>query len=99
MNIHADESKPYWSRTVLDGVAEFTTTHAIAKPGAHVLKFWALDPGVVLEKLVVDAGGLQPSYLGSSRKPAFVAMRVLLIGGTGSMSSRIAELAVERATT
>ncbi|MFZ3322915.1 MAG: glycosyl hydrolase 115 family protein [Usitatibacter sp.] len=69
VNIHADESKPYWSRTVLDGVAEFTTSHAIAKPGAHVLRFWALDPGVVLEKLVVDAGGLLPSYLGPPESP------------------------------
>jgi hypothetical protein len=29
-----------------------------------VLKFWRVDPGVVLEKLVIDAGGLKPSYLG-----------------------------------
>jgi hypothetical protein len=24
---------------------------------------WAMDPGVVLERIVVDLGGLQPSYL------------------------------------
>jgi hypothetical protein len=29
-----------------------------------VLKFWVLEPGVVLHKLVIDAGGLKPSYLG-----------------------------------
>ena len=33
-------------------------------PGAHVLKFWLVDPGVVLQKLVIDAGGERPSYLG-----------------------------------
>jgi Glycosyl hydrolase family 115/Gylcosyl hydrolase family 115 C-terminal domain len=69
VNIHADESKAYWSKTVLDGVAEFTTNHTLASAGAHTLKFWALDPGVVLEKIVVDAGGLQPSYLGPPESP------------------------------
>ncbi len=69
VNVHADESREHWSRTVLDGVAEFTTTHAVAAPGKHVLRYWALDPGLVLEKVVVDAGGLRPSYLGPPESP------------------------------
>ena len=64
VNIHADESNAAWSRTVLDGVAEFTTDHTLERPGAHTLKYWALDSGLVLQRLVVDAGGLLPSYLG-----------------------------------
>jgi hypothetical protein len=28
------------------------------------LNFWLVDPGVVLQKIVVDAGGQKPSYLG-----------------------------------
>jgi len=69
VDVHADESREHWSRTVLDGVTELTTTHKLAKPGAHTLKYWALDPGLVLEKLVVDAGGLRPSYLGPPESP------------------------------
>jgi hypothetical protein len=69
VNVHADESREHWSRTVLDGVTELTTTHAIAKPGPHVLKYWALDSGLVLEKIVVDAGGMKPSYLGPPESP------------------------------
>jgi hypothetical protein len=69
VTLHADESKEHWSRTVLDGVAQFTTEHEIAKPGPHVLKYWALDPGVVLQKIVVDAGGLKASYLGPPESP------------------------------
>ena len=69
VNIHADESREYWGRSVSDGAVTFATSHAIARPGAHTLKFWSLDPGLVLHKLVVDAGGLQPSYLGPPESP------------------------------
>lgn len=53
-----------WERNTSDNVNRTTTTHRIGRPGRHVLKFWAVDPTVVLQKLVVDTGGLRPSYLG-----------------------------------
>ncbi len=48
-----------------------TTQHTISEPGIHTLRFRVLDPGIVLQKIVIDTGGLKPSYLGpmeSSRK-------------------------------
>ena len=69
VNVHADESEQHWERIVSDGAAVFTTEHRLARPGRHVLKFWALDPGLVLHKLVIDAGGLKPSYLGPPQSP------------------------------
>jgi glycosyl hydrolase family 115 (putative glucuronidase)/glycosyl hydrolase family 115 len=69
VNLHADESRAYWSRSVLDGAVTFTTDHVLARPGAHTLKYWPLDSGIVLQKLVVDAGGLKPSYLGPPESP------------------------------
>ncbi len=69
VNVHADESEQFWEKIVSDGAAVFTTEHQLAKPGKHVLKFWALDPGLVVQKLVIDAGGLKPSYLGPQQSP------------------------------
>jgi hypothetical protein len=53
-----------WEETVKDGVRRVTTELSNPEPGYHILKFWMVDPGVVLQRLVVDAGGVRPSYLG-----------------------------------
>jgi hypothetical protein len=53
-----------WERNTSDNVNRTSTTHTIATAGAHVLRFWMVDPTVVLQKLVVDTGGLADSYLG-----------------------------------
>jgi hypothetical protein len=64
VNTTADSSNATWEKSVADNIKVFTTRHTLARPGAHVLKFWLVDPGVVLQKLVIDAGGDRPSYLG-----------------------------------
>ena len=64
MNIHEGYSERTWEKWVSDNVIVSTTQHSVEQPGTHVLKFWMVDPGVVLQKLVVDTGGLKPSYLG-----------------------------------
>ncbi|MCB2409717.1 glycosyl hydrolase 115 family protein [Hymenobacter lucidus] len=68
INLHtglvADNGNRPWEKAVAENILVKTSKHTLAKPGAHVLKFWRVDPGVVLEKLVVDLGGVQPSYLG-----------------------------------
>jgi hypothetical protein len=61
-----------WEASVKDSVRMVTSTHRLSAPGYHTLKVWMVDPGVVLQKLVVDTGGLKPSYLGppeSFRRP------------------------------
>jgi len=53
-----------WETTVKDAVRYVKASFTLAEPGYHTLKVWMVDPGLVLEKLVVDLGGLKPSYLG-----------------------------------
>ena len=53
-----------WEKSVEDNARYGHSTHVLEKPGYHTLKFWMVDTGIVLQKLVVDLGGVKPSYLG-----------------------------------
>jgi len=53
-----------WAEAVSDGVRHVEAQLQVAGPGYHTLKFAMVDPGIVLEKLVVSSGALKPSYLG-----------------------------------
>ncbi|MFL6335552.1 MAG: glycosyl hydrolase 115 family protein [Pyrinomonadaceae bacterium] len=64
VGVHANETQAVWERSVKDGVRVVTSKHVLKRPGPHVLKFWAVDPGLVVERLVVNTGGVRSSYLG-----------------------------------
>lgn len=64
INMHEDESLQAWESHVSNNINIKTSTHTIKKAGEHVLKFWMVDPGVVLQKLVVETEDMAPSYLG-----------------------------------
>lgn len=53
-----------WARNTSDNVNVTATRHTISGPGVHRLTFWMVDPTVVLQRLVIDTGGLTPTYLG-----------------------------------
>jgi hypothetical protein len=60
----AHNSQADWETTVKDSVRHVKSNFTIAAPGYHTLRIWMVDPGIVLEKLVVNVGGVRPSYLG-----------------------------------
>jgi hypothetical protein len=58
-----------WGNAVADGVwgrtGNYTTSSfRVSQEGAYTLRIWALMPGVIVHKVVVDMGGVRPSYLG-----------------------------------
>jgi len=53
-----------WEDSVRNAGRTIRSLHALTEAGTHTLKIWMVDPGAVLEKIVVDLGGLKPSYLG-----------------------------------
>ena len=63
-NYSAQNGNRDWEKTVRDNSRKVTSTHSINNPGYHTLKIWMIDPGPVLEKIIVNTGGLKPSYLG-----------------------------------
>ncbi|GJJ14027.1 hypothetical protein Clacol_008284 [Clathrus columnatus] len=57
---------PQWDTDdgwVANSIVDVVSTH-IAAPGAHTLKVFMIEPAVVVEKIVIDTGGVRPSYLG-----------------------------------
>jgi hypothetical protein len=64
-----NEATGAWDKMVADNIRISVSTHLIRRPGLHVLKFWLVDAAPVLQKIVVDAGGARPSYLGPPESP------------------------------
>ncbi|MFC5285097.1 glycosyl hydrolase 115 family protein [Pedobacter alpinus] len=64
INIHENENLQAWEKAVGNSIREKYFVHTFTTTGKHQLKFWFVDPGVVLQKIIIDNGGLATSYLG-----------------------------------
>jgi hypothetical protein len=71
VNINADGSSTgitdgnkAWEQGVANAIKVVVSEHRLSAPGAHVVQFWMVDPGIALQKLVVARGDLPESYLG-----------------------------------
>lgn len=65
-----DANVKTWEKWVADNIIISTSQHRITNSGKHIVKFWAIDPGLVLQKLVLDFSVPAASYLGKEETKA-----------------------------
>ena len=59
-----DNNVRVWEGWVANNIIIKSSSHQINKPGKHVMKYWMISPAIILQKLVLDLGGMKQSYLG-----------------------------------
>jgi hypothetical protein len=52
------------NRNVMDNLMTLHGRLHLNKAGEHILKVWMVDPGIVIDKVIINTGGLKDSYLG-----------------------------------
>ncbi|MBV4360319.1 glycosyl hydrolase 115 family protein [Pinibacter aurantiacus] len=64
INIHEGMNNKKWGNWVANNIIISNSKHPLKNGGKHVVKYWMVDAGLVLQKVVVDFGGVKQSYLG-----------------------------------
>jgi len=64
LSINGEKGERAWAGWVANNIIIKEITLKELKPGKHTLKIWMVDPGIVLQKIVLDFGGMKKSYLG-----------------------------------
>jgi hypothetical protein len=64
VNFNRDYDVRQMEQWQASSINESITTHIIKEPGKQTLRFRVLDPGIVLQKILINFGGLKESYLG-----------------------------------
>ena len=54
---YTDENNPQWQRDVLRNAAITSSTHSVASAGAHTVKLSMVDPGIVIDTLMLEREG------------------------------------------
>ena len=64
ISLHPDHTSQSWEKWVADNIIISPSEFRIKKSGLHVLKFWMVDPGIILQKIVLGFRRVNQSYLG-----------------------------------
>lgn len=52
-----------WARNVEEGIEKLTGRVTVSAPGEHVLRVFMVDPGMTVDQIVIDTGGVAGGYL------------------------------------
>lgn len=64
LDLMADYDDKLWQQSVLDNIRILRMPLQVKTAGLHQLRVYLVDPAVVLQKITIDTGALQPGYLG-----------------------------------
>ncbi|HUR57872.1 MAG TPA: two-component regulator propeller domain-containing protein, partial [Opitutaceae bacterium] len=62
--VNVRDGSAEWAQNVLNATVTGAAKINVPSGGKHTLHIYAVDAGVVLDKITIDCGDLQPSYLG-----------------------------------
>lgn len=61
----------WWSQFTKDNVRYLRSRHMLSSPGAHTLKVAMVDPGVLVEQIIIHDKPLSPTYFGPPPQSLF----------------------------
>jgi len=76
-----------WEDSVRNVSRTVASSHEVREAGWHTLKIRMVDPGVVVQKIVVDTGGLKPSYFGPPESSRILRLESCAIGASSHRAS------------
>ena len=59
-----DNNVQLWNQWVANDIIIKTTDHSTSNKEKHVVKYWMISPAVILQKIILNFGGLKQNYLG-----------------------------------
>ena len=64
LSVNKEDNTGVWNKWVADNIIIKMSLHKISASGKHTVKYWMVNSGLVLQKLVLDFGGVKQTYLG-----------------------------------
>lgn len=67
-----------WKNSVKDSAHKVVSKHTFNKSGNRMLPIYALESGLIIQKIIINTGGLKPGCLGPAQSKFLPSLRYLL---------------------